>query len=216
MLIYLHYILFLELVTVCQMDLDANYRKEFLLHLKKLFLPTRESESESELELLKSLSNETILELISLSKDKDSQFIQQIVFFSISANPTSFWNSKVLQCSGELLIDLLNHTESIEAALNYWILLVKSHSKLPSEAENSPKIESLNIDLNFESFYSLVTFRVKESFNNQTNRSSQLDQVWSRYFDLALNICENSNNAENDGELKAFLITALGSLNDFK
>ena len=156
----------------------------------------------SEFERFKHNSNELltnwikILNEVDSSSSSSSNFLNQLVFFCFSINP-NLWTletSNILKKYYETLVQNLN---TIEMALNYWILLLKSRSKLKNGSD----------DFLFLEFFQSITKMVEDSFERY--RGTEIDLIWERIFGIAQSICVDESSVK-------FISCALEELNDFK
>lgn len=148
----------------------------------------------------KEFSNDLLIECIARSEEIDSVFLNQLVFFSISSQP-QIWTESTLKGLKKHFEKMLKSVNSLETALDSWILLLKAHSK--NGAEDL---------LIFDEFVNNCTEQVSGAFEKY--RGDGIDPVWERIFGIAQTICSSS-----EKELKMALelsTRSLEELNDFK
>ena len=180
---------FIELINICLNDLEVNNCKGMLKSIKIIF----QSPEISELK-----TNELILKWINRFDEIESNYLNQILFFSISSRP-SLWNEEILKALRGHFDKIVKNFNTIEMALDSWILLLKAQTKQP--------------DLSlFNEFTDGCTEQVKNSF--EKHRGTEIDQIWERIFEIARTICDDPNGKQSS---TCKLITrALEDLNDFK
>lgn len=184
-------LLFLELIEICLNDLEVNNCKDMLKALKSIFANVNVS---------KELSNDLLIEWIGRLEEVDSVFLNQLVFFSISSQP-QIWTDETFK---ELKIHfekMLKSVNSLEMALDSWILLLKAQSKKVDEDS-----------FIFDDFVNKCTEQVSGTFEKY--RGDGIDPVWERIFGIAQSIC-NSSEKELIKTLE-LSSKALEELNDFK
>lgn len=130
------------------------------------------------------------------SSSSSSNFLNQLVFFCFSINP-NLWTLETLNILEKYYRKLIQNLNTIEMALNYWILLLKSRSKLRNGSD----------DLLFLNFFKCITRMVEDSF--ESYRGTEIDLIWERIFGIAQSICVDESSLK-------FISHALGELNDFK
>lgn len=191
-------------------DLEVNNPKEILKLLKTIF-------SNPKISII--LSNSLILEWIGLLEEIDSTFLNQLVFFSVSSN-SQIWEDEVLRRLRKHCMKLLSSVNTLEMALDSWILLLKSQSKryevIKSESESKNDNEKdVIIENEFDNLVNSFTDQVEGSF--QKHRGASIDPIWERIFSIALVICDSSEaNISAMKRVKEFAIKSLEDLNDFK
>lgn len=167
-----------------------NNCKEMLKALKSIFANVNVS---------KELSNDLLLEWIGRLEEVDSVFLNQLVFFSISSQP-QLWTVETFKELKMRFEKMLKSVNSLEMALDSWILLLKAQSKKVDE------------DSTFDDFVNKCTEQVSGAFEKY--RGDGIDPVWERIFGIAQSIC-NSSEKEFTKTLE-LSSKALEELNDFK
>ncbi len=148
-------------------------------------------------ERFKTNANELLKNWIErLNVENSSKFLNQLVFFCFSVNP-NLWTLETLNILEKYYEQLIQNCDTIELALNSWILLLKSRSKIGNESES----------LLFLDFFDNITKKVENSFEN--NRGTEFDSTWERIFGIAQEICDDESSLK-------FITRALEELNDFK
>lgn len=150
-------------------------------------------------EISRELSNDLIIEWIERLKDVDSIFLNQLVFFSVSSQP-QIWTENTFKALREHFEKTLKSVNTLEIALDSWILLLKAQTK--------------NSGINdFDGFVNNLSEQIGSSFAKY--RGEEVDQIWERIFGLAQSICNACS--EKDMSIASDLASkALEELNDFK
>ena len=180
-----------ELISCCINDLEVNYSKDILKTVKTIFSNPKISRRDC---------NDLVVEWICLLEEIDSVFLNQLVFFSVSSNP-SMWEEEVtLRKLRKHFMKLLASVNTLEMALDSWILLLKSQSK--------QRITSTSFDTLVDSF----TDQIEVSF--QKHRGSSIDPIWERVFAISQLICNSSD--RDMTRVMELSIRSLEAFNDFK
>jgi hypothetical protein len=183
--------LLLELVGRCLNDLEVNNCNDILKALKSIFTNPQVS---------KDFSNDLLIEWIGRLEEIESFFLNQLVFFSISSQP-QIWIEETFKKLREHFEKMSNCVNSLEMALDSWILLLKAQSK-------NSEVDSVV----FDKFVNNCTEQVSGAFEKY--RGDGIDPVWERIFGIAQAIC---NSSEKDLTIALKLSAkALEELNDFK
>lgn len=165
-------------------DLEVNHCKDTLTTVKAIFTDPNVSEDES---------NDLMVDWFVLLEEVDSIFLNQLVFFVISTRPQIF-REETLKGLLKHLKKLLKSANTIEMALDSWILLLKAQSK-------NSELES------FCDFVNVCTEQVEGAF--EKHRGIEIDPVWERIFSIAQII-------SNLEKVKQLVAKSLEELNDFK
>lgn len=173
-------------------DLEVNNCKDMLKALKSIF---------SNIHVSKELSNDLLIEWIGRLEEIYSVFLNQLVFFSISSQP-QIWTGETFKDLKIHFEKMLKSVNSLEMALDSWILLLKAQSK---------KVDDDSL-LVFDVFVNNCTEQVSGAFEKY--RGDGIDPVWERIFGIAQSIC-NSSEKELTRTLE-LSAKALEELNDFK
>lgn len=140
---------------------------------------------------------------INLLEEVDSIFLNQLVFFSISSNP-QLWDAEgTLRELKKHFMKLLGSVNTLEMALDSWILLLKSQSK---------QQEVDGYSSSFDTLVDNIADHIEASF--QKHRGSSIDPVWERVFGIAQMICNSSEREMT--RVKELSMRSLEDLNDFK
>lgn len=145
-------------------------------------------------------SNELLIEWIGRLEEVDSIFLNQLVFFSVSSQP-QIWTLETFSCLRKHFETMLKSENTLEMALDSWILLLKAQSKKSNE-----DIEA------FDEFVTDCTDRVFDAF--EKFRGEGIDPVWERIFSITQSICNSSEVVLSKILEKSS--KALEELNDFK
>lgn len=174
-------------------DLEVNHTKDMLKTLKAIFTNPKISHEHCDA---------LLTEWIGLLEEIDSVFLNQLVFFSISSNPLIWGEDGVgaLKKLKKYFSKIICSVNTLEMALDSWILLLKAESKHQGENEC--------FDILVESF----TEQVEGAF--QKHRGASIDPIWERVFGIAQMICNASE--QEMTRVKDLTINSLEQLNDFK
>lgn len=182
--------MYLELVSTCINDLEVNNCKDMLKSLKLIFTDPNVSSD---------YSNDLLVEWIRRLEEVDSIFLNQLVFFSVSSQP-QIWTRETLAYLRKHFERMLKNVNTVELALDSWILLLKAQTKKSNDKDD------------FDEFFNYCTDRVIEAF--EKFRGEGIDPVWERIFGITQFIC-NSSEVEMSKILE-ISSKALEELNDFK
>ncbi len=165
-------------------DLEVNHCKDTLTTLKTIFANQNVS---------KDLSNDLILCWIELLKEIDSVFLNQLVFFVTSSRPQLFVEGTLTGLLNHFK-KLLKNTNTVEMALDSWILLLKAQSRHSEEEA-------------FNNFVSVCIEQVEGAF--EKHRGEGIDALWERIFTIAQNVSTLER-------VKTLVSKSIEELNDFK
>ena len=179
------------MVSTCINDLEVNYTKDILRTLKTIFTNPKISQKSC---------NVLLMEWIGLLEEINSVFLNQLVFFSISSNPRIWNEEEALKKLKRHFLKLLTSVNTLQMALDSWILLLKSQSK--HQGENAC----------FDGLVDSFSEQIEVAF--QKHRGSSIDPMWERVFGIAQMICDASECGMT--RVKEFSIESLEKLNDFK
>lgn len=172
-------------------DIEVNNSKDLVKILKTIFLNP---------EISKAKSNELIVDWLGRLKEIDSVFLNQLVFFSISSN-TQIWTVETFKVLKSHFEKMLKSVNTLEIALDSWILLLKAQTK--------------NLDcVEFGKFVNILSDQVRSSFIKY--RGEEVDQIWERIFTLTQLICNSCSDRERMVNVSDLASKALDQLNDFK
>lgn len=215
---------------------DSEFKKLRLINLNKI-----KPNNELETCLCENTSKESLTDFVFCSKsekikinanellqnwtqklsESNSSFLNQLLFFCLSINP-NLWTEETLKLVEKYYKKIIQNQQTIEMALNSWILLLKSSTKIktglkPIITNGEAQVlvtesDSDGFGLDFLNFFSKITEKVEKSFEKY--RDSEMDLIWERILGTAQLICNSEDN--NDETICKFIRRAIEDLNDFK